>query len=125
VCTLPVVRPSHTAEHMALQEVLATGNSGPPQGAALRRAAFNLLLFGCRQSGAAFIKWGQWASSRPDLLPEVPLHVVSCKYLEAMHPGLDPPFPPTVYLLSGQMSSMLKIMNGGLSSWDTPHSSTC
>ena len=51
--------------------MLETGHAGPPQGAALRRLAFNLLLFGCRQSGAAFIKWGQWASSRPDLLPEV------------------------------------------------------
>lgn len=48
-----------------------SGQAEPPCGAALRRAAFNLLLFGCRNSGAAFIKWGQWASSRPDLLPEV------------------------------------------------------
>lgn len=54
-----------------MQEVLAEGDNSPPGGAALRRAAFRLLLFGCRQSGAAFIKWGQWASSRPDLLPEV------------------------------------------------------
>lgn len=45
---------------------------------ALRRAAFNLLLFGCRNSGAAFIKWGQWASSRPDLLPEVPPSPPGC-----------------------------------------------
>lgn len=62
-----------TIESLLLQEVLAAGDKTAPSGAPLRRAAFNLLLFGCRQSGAAFIKWGQWASSRPDLLPEVPL----------------------------------------------------
>ena len=64
--------------------MLETGHAGPPQGAALRRLAFNLLLFGCRQSGAAFIKWGQWASSRPDLLPEVlsrRLHLLCSKEL--------------------------------------------
>lgn len=37
----------------------------------LRRAAFRLLLGACRQSGAAFIKWGQWAATREDLFPEV------------------------------------------------------
>ena len=37
----------------------------------LRNTAYRLLLFACRASGAAFIKWGQWASSRPDMLPEV------------------------------------------------------
>ncbi len=41
--------------------------------ARLRNAAYRLLLFACRASGAAFIKWGQWASSRPDMLPEVGL----------------------------------------------------
>ncbi len=59
------------------QEVLASGDGAAPRGAALRRAAFKLLLFGCRQSGAAFIKWGQWASSRPDLLPEVRQHILT------------------------------------------------
>eukprot|EP00208_Stichococcus_sp_RCC1054_P004010 CAMPEP_0206149134 /NCGR_PEP_ID=MMETSP1473-20131121/37622_1 /ASSEMBLY_ACC=CAM_ASM_001109 /TAXON_ID=1461547 /ORGANISM="Stichococcus sp, Strain RCC1054" /LENGTH=1096 /DNA_ID=CAMNT_0053546583 /DNA_START=242 /DNA_END=3533 /DNA_ORIENTATION=+ len=53
-----------------IAEVLGQGPQAAPRGMALRRAAFNLLLFGCRNSGAAFIKWGQWASSRPDLLPE-------------------------------------------------------
>lgn len=54
-----------------LQGVLVTrGKEAPVRGVWLRRAAFNMLLFGCRNSGAAFIKWGQWASSRPDLLPE-------------------------------------------------------
>lgn len=37
----------------------------------LRNVAYRQLLFACRASGAAFIKWGQWASSRPDMLPEV------------------------------------------------------
>jgi len=40
-------------------------------GALLRGVAYRQLLFACRASGAAFIKWGQWASSRPDMLPEV------------------------------------------------------
>lgn len=66
------------------QEALATDGAAP-RGAALRRAAFNLLLFGCRQSGAAFIKWGQWASSRPDLLPEVQQHIeLLCKQLQRL-----------------------------------------
>ncbi|KAL6758164.1 ABC1 family-domain-containing protein, partial [Haematococcus lacustris] len=34
-----------------------------------RKAAWQLLLLGCRSSGAAFIKWGQWAASRGDLFP--------------------------------------------------------
>ncbi len=37
--------------------------------AALRWAAFRLLLAGTRASGAAFIKWGQWATTRGDLFP--------------------------------------------------------
>lgn len=37
----------------------------------MRGLAYHMLLFGCRASGAAFIKWGQWASSRPDMLPPV------------------------------------------------------
>jgi len=40
-------------------------------GALLRGVAYRQLLFACRASGAAFIKWGQWASSRPDMLPQV------------------------------------------------------
>lgn len=35
-----------------------------------RRAAWSLLLGGCRRSGAAFIKWGQWAATRVDLFPD-------------------------------------------------------
>lgn len=35
----------------------------------LRTAAFKLLLLGCRSSGAAFIKWGQWSSTREDIFP--------------------------------------------------------
>ena len=37
----------------------------------LRTAAFKLLLMGCRNSGAAFIKWGQWSSTREDIFPAV------------------------------------------------------
>lgn len=36
----------------------------------MRLQAWRLLLSGCRNSGVAFIKWGQWASSRQDLYPE-------------------------------------------------------
>ena len=31
---------------------------------------FSLLRFGISQGGAAFIKWAQWASTRPDIFPE-------------------------------------------------------
>ncbi|GAX75750.1 hypothetical protein CEUSTIGMA_g3193.t1 [Chlamydomonas eustigma] len=34
-----------------------------------RVMAWNLLLFGCRTTGAAFIKWGQWAATRTDIFP--------------------------------------------------------
>ena len=37
----------------------------------LRTAAFKLLLMGCRSSGAAFIKWGQWSATREDIFPAV------------------------------------------------------
>jgi len=37
----------------------------------LRTAAFKLLLLGCRSSGAAFIKWGQWSATREDIFPAV------------------------------------------------------
>jgi hypothetical protein len=36
----------------------------------LRRRAWRLLLQSCRWSGAAFIKWAQWSSSRRDIFPE-------------------------------------------------------
>lgn len=39
----------------------------------LRTAAFKLLLMGCRSSGAAFIKWGQWSATREDIFPAVSL----------------------------------------------------
>ncbi|EFJ43831.1 hypothetical protein VOLCADRAFT_106661 [Volvox carteri f. nagariensis] len=35
-----------------------------------RRCAWRLLLGGCRLSGAAFIKWGQWSATRVDLFPD-------------------------------------------------------
>ena len=41
----------------------------------LRTAAFKLLLMGCRSSGAAFIKWGQWSATREDIFPAVSVAV--------------------------------------------------
>jgi hypothetical protein len=35
----------------------------------LRRQAWVLLHFSCSQAGPAFIKWGQWSSSRRDIFP--------------------------------------------------------
>lgn len=35
----------------------------------LRRQAWVLLHFSCSNAGAAFIKWGQWSSSRRDIFP--------------------------------------------------------
>lgn len=35
----------------------------------LRRKAWVLLHFSCSHAGAAFIKWGQWSSSRRDIFP--------------------------------------------------------
>lgn len=40
------------------------------RGAALRAALWWCLRFCLEQCGAAFIKWGQWSSSREDLFPE-------------------------------------------------------
>ena len=37
----------------------------------MRISAWRLLLFGVRNSGAAFIKWGQWSATREDLFPQV------------------------------------------------------
>ncbi len=37
----------------------------------LRMQAWRLLLLGVRNSGAAFIKWGQWSATREDLFPQV------------------------------------------------------
>ena len=37
----------------------------------LRLQAWRLLLLGVRNSGAAFIKWGQWSATREDLFPQV------------------------------------------------------
>ena len=52
-----------------VKSIPAVNDEGPASW--LRGLAYRMLLFGCRASGAAFIKWGQWASSRPDMLPEV------------------------------------------------------
>ena len=61
----------------------------------LRMRAWRLLLLGVRNSGAAFIKWGQWSATREDLFPQVsahlamlPLHDPSCPFakLDILHP---------------------------------------
>ncbi|KAL0050818.1 hypothetical protein WJX82_007739 [Trebouxia sp. C0006] len=46
----------------------------------LRTAAFKLLLMGCRSSGAAFIKWGQWSATREDIFP-----ADFCRVLSELH----------------------------------------
>jgi aarF domain-containing kinase len=51
-----------------------------PIDARMRTAAFKLLLWACRQSGAAFIKWGQWASTREDIFPDD-----FCRILSNLH----------------------------------------
>lgn len=45
-------------------------SSSKDPAAYLRLFAYKLLLHGCKHSGTAFIKWGQWASTRQDLFPE-------------------------------------------------------
>lgn len=63
-------------------EVMQPAQSSPSRtqavGAAsqLRTAAFKLLLMGCRSSGAAFIKWGQWSATREDIFPAVSFIIV-------------------------------------------------
>ncbi|MEW5303193.1 MAG: hypothetical protein WDW36_005909 [Sanguina aurantia] len=42
--------------------------------------AWQCLLLACRSSGAAFIKWGQWAATRGDLFPEA-----FCTVLSSLH----------------------------------------
>ena len=44
-----------------------------PQGASarLRLLAWQMLLFGIKLGGAAFIKWGQWSATREDMFPKV------------------------------------------------------
>ena len=37
--------------------------------------AWRLLLLGVRNSGAAFIKWGQWSATREDLFPQASAHL--------------------------------------------------
>lgn len=60
------------ASSLAIQhESEAGGLLTESTAASMRGLAYRMLLFGCRSSGAAFIKWGQWASSRPDMLPSV------------------------------------------------------
>lgn len=67
-------------------EVMQPAQSSPSRtqavGAAsqLRTAAFKLLLMGCRSSGAAFIKWGQWSATREDIFP-----ADFCRVLSELH----------------------------------------
>ena len=43
--------------------------------------AWRLLLLGVRNSGAAFIKWGQWSATREDLFPQAGAHLLKlCKF---------------------------------------------
>ena len=46
----------------------------------IRTAAWQLLLWGIRNGGAAFIKWGQWSSTREDMFP-----VEFCTILAELH----------------------------------------
>ncbi len=46
----------------------------------LRKKAWVLLHFSCSHAGAAFIKWGQWSSSRRDIFP-----ADFCDALSAFH----------------------------------------
>lgn len=48
--------------------------------ACMRLIAFKCLLWSCRSSGAAFIKWGQWSSTREDIFPED-----FCRVLSELH----------------------------------------
>ncbi len=43
----------------------------------LRLAAYHLLLWGIRNGGAAFIKWGQWSATREDMFPPELCHVLA------------------------------------------------
>ncbi|CAI5494130.1 unnamed protein product [Closterium sp. Naga37s-1] len=54
------------SEQAAAQEASQTE---PSMKQRCRDAIHQLLLFALRRGGAAFIKWGQWASTREDLLP--------------------------------------------------------
>lgn len=46
----------------------------------LRLKAYHLLLWGIRQGGAAFIKWGQWSATREDMFPPE-----LCRVLAELH----------------------------------------
>ncbi|CAI5506587.1 unnamed protein product [Closterium sp. Naga37s-1] len=54
------------SEQAAAQEA---SRAEPSMKQQCRDAIHQLLLFALRRGGAAFIKWGQWASTREDLLP--------------------------------------------------------
>ena len=74
--------------------------------------AWRLLLLGVRNSGAAFIKWGQWSATREDLFPQAGAHLLKlCNvYLSSGAPMYEPfrlipsqtsssPFLPSIRLL--------------------------
>ena len=67
----------------------------------MRRAGWQLLLFGIRNSGAAFIKWGQWSATREDLFPSV------C----ALHHGLTTFSKHLGILLDGNYCLILAMVN--------------
>ena len=47
----------------------------PPSG--MRTLAYRLLLWGIKNGGAAFIKWGQWSATREDMFPPELCHVLA------------------------------------------------
>ncbi|KAL3147271.1 hypothetical protein ABBQ32_002762 [Trebouxia sp. C0010 RCD-2024] len=69
-------------EVAAIQPAQASASRTQAVGVAsqLRTAAFKLLLMGCRSSGAAFIKWGQWSATREDIFP-----ADFCRVLSELH----------------------------------------
>jgi len=56
-------------------EEVDTRSALPPSG--MRTAAYRLLLWGIKNGGAAFIKWGQWSATREDMFPPELCHVLA------------------------------------------------
>jgi predicted unusual protein kinase regulating ubiquinone biosynthesis (AarF/ABC1/UbiB family) len=59
----------------------AVGGEVEPEGAlppsGMRNSAYRLLLWGIKNGGAAFIKWGQWSATREDMFPPELCHVLA------------------------------------------------
>ena len=53
-----------------MQELIGEAVGEPEEASwGARETAWRLLLWGIRNSGAAFIKWGQWSATREDMFP--------------------------------------------------------